>query len=190
MAPGHGGARPGAGRPRGEPTRRIRIPESEADNVLAWLDARREPARAVDPRGIAEAPASVSLPVFSHGVSAGFPSPADDYVEDVIDLNRHLIVQGHEPSTFILRVEGWSMMGAGIFDGDEVVVDRAIEAAQGDIVVAVVNGELTIKRLGRVDGRIALLPDNPHFKPVLLNDDETMEVWGVVTRCLRNLRRP
>lgn len=162
----------------------------DASNVLTLLDACREPARAVDPRGMAESPDSVSLPVFSHGVSAGFPSPADDYVEDVIDLNRHLIVQGHEASTFILRVEGWSMIGAGIHDGDEVVVDRALEAGQGDIVVAVVNGELTIKRLGKVDGHIALLPDNPHFKPVLLNDGETMEVWGVVTRCLRNLRRP
>jgi DNA polymerase V len=98
------------------------------------------------------------------------------------------VLPGHEPSTFIIRVSGWSMIGAGIFDGDEVLVDRALAPRQGDIVVAAVNNELTIKRLGKVDGHVALLPENAHFKPIVFREGETLSIWGVVTRCLRTLR--
>jgi len=184
----HGGSRPGAGRPAGEPSQRIRVPESQIPTVLAYLDAYRKVATLEEPRPVSLMPSTVALTAFTSRVPAGIPSPADDHADDVVDLNTHLVLPGHEPSTFIIRVSGWSMIGAGIFDGDEVLVDRALKARQGDIVVAIVNGELSIKRLGKVDGHIALLPENAHFKPIVFKEGETLDIWGVVTRCLRNLR--
>ncbi len=186
----HGGARPGAGRKPGrEPTRQVRVPLSQVPIVRAYVEANRQPVLARDPQPVSLIPSTVALTVFASRVPAGFPSPADDYVEDVIDLNRHLIIHGHEPATFIVRVEGWSMIGAGIHDGDEIVVDRALSPRQGDIVVAIVNGDLTVKRLGKMGNELALLPENPHFKPRTFKEQETLEIWGVVTRCLRKLRR-
>ncbi|TBR40486.1 MULTISPECIES: LexA family protein [Dyella] len=188
MSPSHGGARPGAGRPVSEPTQRLRVPESQVPTVLAYLDAYRQGSSLDTPRPLSLLPSTVALTAFTSRVPAGHPSPADDQVEDVVDLNQHLIIQGHEPSTYIVRVSGWSMIGAGIFDNDEVLVDRALKPRQGDIVVALVNNELSIKRLGMVDGHVALLPENAHFKPIVFKEGETLELWGVVTRCLRNLR--
>jgi DNA polymerase V len=184
----HGGSRPGAGRPAGEPSQRIRVPESQVPSVLAYLEAYRGAASLEAPRPMSLTPSSVGLTAFLSRVPAGVPSVADDEVDEVVDLNEHLVLPGHEPSTFIIRVSGWSMIGAGIFDRDEVLVDRALAPRQGDIVVAVVNGELTIKRLGKVDGHVALLPENAHFKPIVFREGETLEIWGVVTRCLRTLR--
>jgi len=184
----HGGRRPGAGRPAGEPSQRIRVPDSQVPGVLAYLEAYRSPATLEAPRPLSLDPSTVALTAFLSRVPAGVPSVAQDDVDEVVDLNEHLVLRGHEPSTFIIRVSGWSMIGAGIFDGDEVLVDRALSARQGDIVVAVVNNELTIKRLGKVDGHIALLPENAHFKPIVFREGETLSVWGVVTRCLRTLR--
>lgn len=184
----HGGRRPGAGRPAGEPSQRIRVPESQVPAVLAYLEAYRSPATLEAPRPMSLMPSSVGLTAFLGRVPAGVPSLAEDDVDEVVDLNTHLVLPGHEPSTFIIRVSGWSMIGAGIFDGDEVLVDRALASRQGDIVVAVVNNELTIKRLGKVDGHVALLPENAHFKPIVFREGETLSIWGVVTRCLRALR--
>jgi DNA polymerase V len=186
--PSHGGFRPGAGRPSSEPTQRLRVPESQVPTVLAYLEAYRQGSTLGAPRPLSLLPSTVALTAFSSRVPAGLPSPADDDVADVVDLNQHLIIAGHEPSTFIVRVSGWSMIGAGIFDGDEVLVDRALKHRQGDIVVAIVNGELSIKRLGQIEGKTALLPENPHFKPIVFKEGETLELWGVVTRCLRQLR--
>lgn len=184
----HGGSRPGAGRPAGEPSQRIRVPESQVPAVQAYLEAYRSPAALEAPRPVSMTPSTLALTAFLSRVPAGVPTMADDEVDEVVDLNEHLVLPGHEPSTFLIRVSGWSMIGAGIFDRDEVLVDRALAPRQGDIVVAVVNGELTIKRLGKVDGHIALLPENAHFKPIVFKEGETLSVWGVVTRCLRALR--
>ena len=186
--PDHGGPRPGAGRPAQEPTQRLRVPESQVPAVLAYLEAYRQPASLEAPRPLSLTPSSVALTAFTSRVPAGLPVPADDHLDEVIDLNTHLVIAGHEPNTFIIRVSGWSMIGAGIFDGDEVLVDRALRPRQGDIVVAIVNGDLSIKRLGKLDGHVALLPENAHFKPIVFKEGETLELWGVVTRCLRNLR--
>ena len=189
--PSHGGARPGAGRKPAfdEPSKRVRVPESQVPAVIAYLDAYREPTRAVAPFAVSAAPSTLALMAFAHQVPAGFPSPADDYLEDTIDLNRELTIEGHEAATFVLRVSGWSMMGAGIHDGDRVVVDRAIDPRKGDIVVANVDNEYTIKRLGEVGGKLALLPDNPHFKPRILEDGDTLEIWGVVVSSMRTFKR-
>lgn len=194
MSTTHGGSRQGAGRKSGsgfygEPTQPVRVPQSQVSTVVAWLDAYRQPTLAKAPVAISLTPGTVALPVFAHQVPAGFPSPADDYLDDSIDLNREMIVQGHEAATFVLRVSGWSMMNAGIFDGDRIIVDRAIESRDGDVVVAIVNHDLTVKRLGKVNGRLALLPENPHFKPIILAEGDTLEIWGVVTGSLRCFRR-
>lgn len=192
--PEHGGSRPGAGRKPGsgsygEPTQPVRVPESQVEAVVAYLDAYRQPTVAEDPVPVSIEPTTVSLVAFASRIPAGFPSPAQDYLDDSIDLNAELIIQGHEAATFVLRVKGWSMMQAGIFDGDRIVVDRSLDPRQDDVVVAVINNDLTVKRLGRVDGKLALLPENPHFKPIVMEDGDELVVWGVVTNCLRNFRR-
>lgn len=184
----HGGSRPGAGRPAGEPAQRIRIPESQVPTVRAYLEACRRPAELDAPRPLSLMPSTVALSAFANRVPAGVPATLDAAAEDAVDLNEHLVIAGHAGSTSMIRVSGWSMIGAGIFDQDEVLVDRALAPRQGDIVVALIDGELSIKRLGRIDGRVALLPENPHFRPIVLRDGEELAIWGVVTRCLRKLR--
>ncbi len=112
------------------------------------------------------------------GVQAGFPSPAGDYMESPIDLNNHIIE--HPSATFFVRVEGESMTGANIPPGALLVVDRALRAKDGAIVVAVVNGEFTVKRLEKRLNTIRLLPENPKFEPIEITSDMQLEIWGVV----------
>ena len=125
-------------------------------------------------------------PLLLSRVPAGFPSPAEDYVEGSLDLNEHLVA--HREATFFMRVQGHSMTGAGIQDGDLLVVDRSLEAGHGDIVVAVVDGELTVKRLWRRGGRVRLLAENPAFAPIELKDGQELAVWGVVTSVIHRVR--
>jgi len=118
-------------------------------------------------------------------VHAGFPSPASGYYTGPVDLNRHLI---QDPTaTFIVRVSGDSMTGAGIFDGDEIIVDRSLDARDGSVVVAVVDSELTIKRLRIEGGTIRLVPENPAYPDIVLTEMSDLTVWGVVTRCLHRV---
>ena len=131
-------------------------------------------------------PLRVARPLFLSRVPAGFPSPAEDYVECSLDLNEHLIE--HREATFFVRVKGQSMTGAGISDGDLLVVDRSLEAGDGDIVVAVVDGELTIKRLSRRGNHVRLLAEHPGFAPIEFKDGQELTVWGVVTSIIRRLR--
>lgn len=199
----HGGTRIGAGRhvgsgPFGEPTRTVRVPQSRVPEIVAYLDAFRPGAKTLDANELGTAiavsprPFAANLPRWrtrqaQSSVSAGFPSPADDYIEPGLDLNEHLIVTGHKDASFVVRVEGWSMVGAGIFDGDEVIVDRAITPADGHVVVAIVNGELTIKRLRFKAGKPVLVAENSHFKERRFEEDDTLEIWGVATRVLHKL---
>ncbi|OCX72108.1 peptidase S24/S26A/S26B [Acidithiobacillus thiooxidans] len=125
------------------------------------------------------------FPLMISHIAAGFPSPADDYVEKQIDLNAHLIQ--HKEATFILRVSGWSMRDVGIFDGDEIIVDRAITPSDGKIVVAAINGELTVKRLRIVGQTVYLLAENPEFPAIPLQEGEELCIWGVVTRVLHSV---
>ena len=131
-------------------------------------------------------PPRAARPLFLSRVPAGFPSPADDYVEGALDLNEHLIA--HREATFFVRVKGHSMTGAGIRDGDLLVVDRALEAGDGDIVVAAVDGELTVKRLSRRGGRVRLLPEAPGYAPIEFKDGQELAVWGVVTSIIHRIR--
>ena len=131
-------------------------------------------------------PLRLERPLFLSRVPAGFPSPAEDYVECGLDLNEHLIA--HREATFFVRVKGHSMTGAGIRDGDLLVVDRSLEAGDGDIVIAVVDGELTVKRLSRRGCRVRLLAEHPSYAPIEFKDGQELVVWGVVTSFIHRVR--
>ncbi|ABK44582.1 SOS-response transcriptional repressor, LexA [Magnetococcus marinus MC-1] len=121
---------------------------------------------------------TLPIPFFTSLVPAGFPSPADDYLEGHLDLNELLIKR--PAATFFVRVTGDSMIGAGIHSGDILVVDRSLEPINGSIVIAVVSGELTVKRLKKDGGRVWLMPENKDFQPMEISEEQEMTVWGVV----------
>ena len=125
-------------------------------------------------------------PLYSHSISAGFPSPADDYIEDRLDLNELLVK--NKPATFFLRVKGDSMMNAGIHHGDIIVVDRSLQPAHRSIVVAVVDGELTVKRLITVNGSAELHAENPKYAPIRLQEGQELSIWGVVTSAVHQVK--
>ena len=176
-----GGRRQGAGRrvsgPYGERTCPVRIPVSLAPHIAEIIPF----ARALK-AGLLHIPAvdppAERTPLFGSKVVAGFPSAADDYIEARLDLNEYLV--GHKEATFFLRVKGDSMIGANIHDGNLLIVDRAVEPKHGNIVVAVVNGELTVKRLYKRRGVVKLQAANEAFPDTLIKPDNELAVWGVV----------
>ena len=123
--------------------------------------------------------------LFEAVVPAGFPSPAADYEEDKLDLNKHLI--RNPVATFFVRVTGDSMVGAGIHHGDLLVVDRSLEPKDKNVVIAVVEGELTVKRIRIGKKKIALEPENENYSVQQINEDTEFEVWGVVTSVIHAL---
>lgn len=125
-------------------------------------------------------------PMYSHSISAGFPSPADDYIEDRLDLNTLLV--NNKAATFFLRVKGDSMLNAGIHHGDIIVVDRSIQPVHRAIVVAVVDGELTVKRLISRGGITELHAENPRYLPIRLQEGQELTIWGVVTSSIHQLK--
>jgi DNA polymerase V len=175
-----GGPRPGAGRPKGESTKVVRLPVRLLPAVQALADL---PVGAMLPSPV---PTALKLPLFGHRIRAGFPSPADDYVEAWLDLNEHLIE--HKEATFFVQATGDSMIGAGIQEGTLLVVDRALEAHHNDIVIAVVDGELTVKRLEKRRGKIRLIAENPVYAPIEFKDGQELMVWGVVTSIIQKLK--
>jgi DNA polymerase V len=127
----------------------------------------------------------LNLPMFLESVSAGFPSPADDYMESKLDLNDLLIK--NPAATFFVRVTGDSMINAGLNSGDILVVDRSLESKDGSIVIAVINGDLTVKRLSYKDGTVFLVPENKFYKPIKITDEMNFEVWGVVRSVIHSV---
>lgn len=125
-------------------------------------------------------------PLFLVKCPAGFPSPAADYVESGLDLNDYLVK--HRASTFMFDVCGDSMRNIGIFDGDKIVVDRSVEARHGNVIVAILNGEHTVKRLFAKDGIVELRAENPMYRPIRIKEAEELHVFGVVVGVVRNLR--
>jgi DNA polymerase V len=119
------------------------------------------------------------LPLYLNPVSAGFPSPADDYLDRNLDLNEHLI--GNPTATFFVRACGDSMIGANINDNDILIVDRSISAENGSIIIAALNGELTVKRLKTKAGKLFLIPENDAYPRFEIHEETSFEVWGVVT---------
>jgi DNA polymerase V len=128
------------------------------------------------------------FPLFATKVAAGFPSPADDYLEARLDLNEHLVT--HKEATFFLRVKGDSMKNANINDGDLLVVNRAIEPAHCDIVVAVVNAELTVKTLFKKRDIVKLVAANDAYPEITIQPDNELIVWGVVTHVIHKFGKP
>lgn len=211
-----GGLRPGSGRPKGtgkyrERTLPIRVPQSlipQVQNLLSYYLAGIYPSL---PTAISEAPLTIpeissvsptsassgktfdgtlktacNIPLYSAKVAAGFPSPADDYIEAKLDLNEHLVK--HPAATFFVRVEGESMIGAGIYPDDILIVDRSLKPSNGKIVIAVLNGELTVKRLKLGQGgALSLLPENDKFPVIHVTEEMNFNLWGVVTNVIHSV---
>jgi DNA polymerase V len=168
-----GGKREGAGRPEGsgkfgEPTKAIRIPISQEEKVRKWLSEK-----------------GGGFPLYQCSVAAGFPSPAEGEVERKLDLNELLVL--HPQATFFVRVSGSSMIKAGIHHNDILVVDRSLEPSHGKVVIAVVNGELTVKRLYRKGKKIELVAENEGYPPIVIGDAMDLHIWGVVTNVIHPL---
>jgi DNA polymerase V len=167
---GRGGKRAGAGRPKGTvtatPTKVMRVPQSLVPKVHKLIQGQL-----------------YALPLYSSRVSAGFPSPADDHLEDQLDLNEHLIK--NPTSTFFVGVSGESMMDAGIRPNDILVVDKSVLPADGKIAIVFLNGEFTVKRLSFENNQLAyLMPENSAYEPIPVSSQDEIEIWGVVTHVI------
>jgi len=131
----------------------------------------------------AVAPRALPRPLAA--VPAGFPSPAEDYLDHGLDLNEHLVK--NSPATFFVRVQGDSMRGAGIASGDLLIVDRSLTPRSGHVVVAAVDGDLTIKRLKRRGASLFLVPENPGYPEIALGVESEVQIWGVATHVIHGL---
>jgi DNA polymerase V len=186
-----GGRRPGAGRPKGsgkygEPTIAIRVPMSWALKIQTMLLAKQKGRTPdLDLVWSASTDKKSALPLFGNKIAAGFPSPADDHVETALDLNEYLVE--HPAATFYVRVSGESMLGAGIHPNDILVVDRSLQAVDGKIVIASLDGDLTVKRLKKRDGKVSLMPENPAFRPIPVTSEMDCHIWGVVTSVIHQV---
>lgn len=125
---------------------------------------------------------NAAFPLYATKVAAGFPSPADDHIEAKLDLNQYLVK--HPAATFFVRVEGESMLGAGIYPNDILVVDRSLKPSNGKVVVAVINGELTVKRLKVGKGTLTLLAENVQYPSIHITEEMNFSIWGVVTNVI------
>ncbi len=168
-----GGIRTGAGRPQGTgkfgvPTTAMRVPTHLVQDVQEFVAHGKQ-----------------TCPLYASSVKAGFPSPAEDYAEQHLDLNTHFIA--HPAATFFLRVSGDSMIDAGIFNGDMLIVDRSLEPSNGKIVIAAVNGDLTVKRLSKTKDGIFLVAENSHYPPIALTESDHIQIWGVVVYTIHAL---
>ena len=169
----HGGKRLGAGRPKGQgrygtATKAIRVPEYLIEDVKDY-----------------SMNGGYKIPFFSSKVEAGYPSASEDHIEDMLDMNS-LLIKNPE-TTFCARVTGLSMIDTGIYEGDTLVVDSSLRPEEGKIIIAALNGMLTVKRLGYIDGRPYLLPENADFDPIPIVENSEVHIWGVVTNVLRTL---
>lgn len=166
-----GGARTGAGRPKGfgkynEPTQAIRLPVSIIQSIDKIIN--------------------FNLPLYASKVAAGFPSPAEDYIANHLNLNDFLIK--HPAATFLVRATGDSMINAGIHENDLLIVDRSVTPTHGKIVIVAIDGELTVKRLHkRKNGRHILIADNPNYAPLEISADSEIHIWGVVVHVIHSV---
>jgi DNA polymerase V len=186
-----GGKRPNSGpkssmSPYGEKTSVIRVPTSIKSDVLVYLEAFKIKSKLAGaeldlPQALPNPPA-LARPVYSGKVTAGqsrFPSPAQDYEQKFLDLNDRYIT--NPPATFFFQVKGDSMIGAGIYDGSTVIVDRAIKPKSSSIIIADVDGEWMVKRLYKRGHVVKLLSENPEHAPIVLAEGQELVIFGVVT---------
>jgi len=128
---------------------------------------------------------NLEIPYFATLVPAGFPSPAEDYEDVSLDLNSYLV--RHPAATFFVRAQGDSMIGVGIYDGDMMIVDRAVTPCSGTVVIAVIDGEFTVKRLiKKQPGRVVLRPANDNYTDIVVSESSNFEIWGVVIHTIHN----
>lgn len=190
----HGGKREGAGRKKlsniyKEQTRPLRIPLSLLPTVEVLLQKKSQYYGSNEGNTtFIPHPEALSLerPFFLNAVSAGMPLPADDYVDCALDLNTHLI--SNPSTTFFVRVAGDSMTGANIFDSDLLVVDRSPKPKTRDIVVAIVDGDLTVKRFMSSDEGVILKAENPEYEDIHVNFNADFAIWGVVMHIIHKTR--
>lgn len=169
----HGGKRKGAGRPKGqgqygEPTKPIRLPKSLINSVLKFVENNGH-----------------QLPLFSSKVAAGCPTSTDDHIETHINLQDYLIKNA--TTTFLVRASGQSMIGAGIHENDLLIVDRSLLPTHGKIVIAAVDGQLTVKRLHQKNNQLFLMPENKKFKPIKMTPENEMLILGIVTNVIHTV---
>lgn len=168
-----GGKRKGAGRPKGtgkfgEQTKAVRLPISKIKQIMNFIERK-----------------GLCFPLYSNQIQAGFPSPAEDVPAETIELGTYLVQ--NPTSTFFIKVAGDSMKDAGIFPDDILIVDRSVESSNGDVVVAVVNGEFTVKRLFISNSKIQLRPENKKYHPITFENSDELEVWGVVKNVIHRV---
>lgn len=194
-----GGYRAGSGRPKGsgkykEATKPMRIPQTLVSEVQSLLSFYVEgiDQQKMEWQGVHQnifrpefRKTSTCFPLYATRVAAGFPSPADDYIEAKLDLNQYLVK--HPAATFFVRVEGDSMIGAGIHPDDILVVDRSLKPSDGRIVIAVINGELTVKRLKMEAEGLKLIAENPRYRPIHITEEMNFSIWGVVTSVIHGV---
>ena len=133
---------------------------------------------------IANISSTQPIPLYN-SVAAGFPSPAEDHMDSSLDLNQHLIK--HPSSTFYVYARGDSMVLAGISDGDMLIVDRSLEATNDSIIVAIINGEFTVKRISKSNQCLYLMPHNTSYNPIEITEEMDFEIWGVVTHSIHSV---
>jgi DNA polymerase V len=126
---------------------------------------------------------NIELPLVEATISAGFPSPADDYSEARLDLNKELIT--NESATFYARVRGDSMTLAGISDGDLLIIDKSKTPVNGSIVVCLIDGDFTVKRLNKKGNEFYLMPENDNYQPIKIKPENDVTIWGVVTYTIK-----
>ncbi|MDO4568843.1 MAG: translesion error-prone DNA polymerase V autoproteolytic subunit [Planctomycetia bacterium] len=168
-----GGRRKGAGRPKGTgkfgvPTKAIRVPEAMVDQIINFIHRKGD-----------------IYPLYGNMVPAGFPAVTEGAPAEMLDLNAWLIQ--NPASTFFVRATGDSMIGAGIFADDVLVVDKSVEPQNGDIVIAVLNNEFTVKRLEKTDTHVELKSENPDYPSIIIPEDTELQIWGVVKHSLRTM---
>jgi DNA polymerase V len=183
----HGGKREGSGRKfeYNEPTKVLRVPESRVLEIKDYLKKSKKEIEISNIRQI-DPTTHIQIPLASDRVQAGFPSPAQDYIDKTLDLNEHLI--RNVDATFIVRVNSLSMINIGLDVNDELIVDRSLEAKHRDIVIALVDNEFTVKRLMIENNERWLKAENPEFSDIHLNDGQELIIWGVVTRVIKSFR--
>jgi len=192
----HGGKRPGAGRKPGsggvaQPTTVMRVPAGQSGIIRDFIATHQKKlqhealANVMDVSRLAPDD-GMALPLYTTKVAAGLPAPVDDHVETRLSPNSYLVK--YESTTFCVRVKGDSMIDAGIFDNDVLVVDRSRDAQVGDIVLAVLDSEFTVKTLGRSKSGPRLIPANKDFPVIEVREGQSFEVWGVVTGSMRKFK--
>lgn len=168
-----GGIRAGAGRPKGQgkygvETKPIRVPVNMISDIEDFIKAKK-----------------YEIPFYSSQVSAGSPAPAEEHIESRIDLNRFLV--SNPEDTFLVKATGDSMIDAGIYSGDVLVVDKSTKPIHGKIVIAAIDGQLTVKRFYNKNGKTYLKAENPEYSDIILDENNELVIWGVVTSVLTKL---